>query len=118
MLDDLDTEFPGCIFVSAHRALNINRLLQQMQEAAEQTVVSQTLLIPYESMNMVAKIYDIVEVLHRFDLDEGVKLVVKIATDKTPYFIKDLVYLFNRNKSTYGRSRCTRNRSDYIYCNY
>lgn len=86
LLDDLDTEFPGCIFVSAQRALNINRLLQQMQEVAESTVLSQTLLIPYHSMNIVAKVYEVVEVLQRFDLDEGVKLVVKMATNKVPYF--------------------------------
>jgi GTPase len=87
-IDDLQTEFPGCVFVSALRGLNIQRLLIAMQQAAEQTVLVHRLLVPYNSMDVVSKIYGAVEVLHRSDTDSGVALHVKMAAAKAPFFVQ------------------------------
>jgi hypothetical protein len=42
--------------------------------------------IPYESMQVLAKLYTDVEILHRNDLDTGIELSVSIPGDKLDSF--------------------------------
>lgn len=81
LLDDAEAESPGCVFISAHRGLNIDRLLHVMQSTYEESAVLRTLRIPYESMSIVARLYTEVEVLRRSDEDSDVLLSVRVPAD-------------------------------------
>ncbi|MDZ4746325.1 MAG: GTPase HflX [bacterium] len=86
VMDDLAIEFPGCVFVSAERSLNIQRLIQQMQDTLEQISVAVHLRIPYDRMQDVSRVYESNEVVQRTDAEENVLLVVKVPTDKLASF--------------------------------
>lgn len=87
-IDDIASEYPGCVFVSAERGINIIRLLDKMKETFEEQSVTQTLLFPYESMKEAARLYEDAEILLREDKDVGVYLSVKVQSDKLPTFSK------------------------------
>ena len=86
LLQDLESEFPGCVFVSAERGINLQRLLVRMQESFEETSIVQHLLIPYDHMREVSNLYSEVEVLLRDEVDAGVRLAVRLPSDKLPAF--------------------------------
>lgn len=85
-MDDAETESPGCVFVSAHRGLNIDRLLHVMQSTYEESAILRLLRIPYEEMNVVARLYGEVEVLRRSDEDSAVLLSVRVPADQLAPF--------------------------------
>lgn len=87
LINDAEAEVPNCVFVSAERGLNINRLLQSMQETFEESAITRVVRIPYEDMRTVARIYEDVEVLHREDTDTDIRLSVRVASDKLPLFM-------------------------------
>lgn len=100
LLDDIGMEYPGSVFISAERAINLGRLLANMQHVLESLSVQRTLRIPYERMKDVSSVYDDVEVLERLDGDESVTLVVKVPADKLLMFSNTYApYLLN-NTST------------------
>ncbi len=86
VLHDAEAESPGCVFVSAHRGLNLLKLLETMQTAYEESSIVRTMHIPYENMQVLAKLYTDVEILHRSDLDTGIELSVRIPGDKLDSF--------------------------------
>ncbi len=86
LMDDLAMEFPGCVFVSAARSINIQRLIQEMQQTLEQISVAVHLHIPYDHMQDVSRVYETNEVVTREDADEGVILAVKVPTDNLTSF--------------------------------
>lgn len=86
VMHDLETEYPGCVFVSAERGLNLQRLLMRMQETLEETSVTVRMLIPYDHMADVSRLYDDVEVLHRDEIEDGVRLAVRLPSDKLSAF--------------------------------
>ncbi len=86
LLDDIGLEYPGCVFISATRSINLGRLLADMQLVLESLSVQRTLCIPYDRMKDVSSVYDDLEVLERLDGDESVTLVVKVPSDKLLLF--------------------------------
>lgn len=86
LLHDLEAEYPGCVFVSAERGINVQRLLTRMQECLEETSIVQHLLIPYDHMREVSHLYTEVEVLLRDEVDAGVRLAVRLPSDKLNAF--------------------------------
>lgn len=86
LMQDLESEFPGCVFVSAERGINLQRLLVRMQESFEETSIVQHLLIPYDHMRELSNLYAEVEVLLRDEVDAGVRLAVRLPSDKLPAF--------------------------------
>ncbi|MBU3742380.1 MAG: GTPase HflX [Candidatus Kapabacteria bacterium] len=86
LLHDLEAEYPGCVFVSAERGINLQRLLARMQECLEETSIVQHLLIPYDHMRDVSHLYSEVEVLLRDEVDAGVRLAVRLPSDKLNAF--------------------------------
>lgn len=85
-LHDAEAENPGCVFVSAHRGLNLLKLLELMQAAYEESSIVRILHIPYDSMQIIARLYADVEILNRADLDEGVELTVRVPGEKLEAF--------------------------------
>lgn len=86
LINDAEAEYPGCVFVSAERGLNMLRLLQRMQEAYDESATVHVLEIPYEDMRIVSKMYEDLEVLHRLDGESAIRLSVRIPSDKLPLF--------------------------------
>jgi GTP-binding protein HflX len=86
LLDDAEAESPGCVFVSAHRGINIDKLLHVMQATYEESAVLRTLRIPYEHMSAVSRLYQEVEVLSRSDEDSDVLLSVRVPADQLASF--------------------------------
>lgn len=86
LMHDLETEHPGCVFVSAERGINLQRLLTRMQETFEETSVTLRLLVPYDHMRDVSLVYDDAEVLLRDEVEEGVRLAVRLPSDKLAAF--------------------------------
>lgn len=86
VIDDMESEYPGAIFVSALRSINLQRLLKEMQQAIEELSVVRTLMVPYEQAKAVSKVYSDSEVLERKDNDNGTTLVVKVSADKLSAF--------------------------------
>jgi len=89
LIDDTEAEYPGSLFISAERSINIARLLQTMQEAIESLSVLRTLTIPYAKSRVVSQLYERAEVLERTDGDLGTTLVVKVPSDKLGAFNRD-----------------------------
>lgn len=86
LLHDAEAENPGGVVVSAHRGLNLLKLLETMQAAYEEASIVRMLHVPYESMQKLAKLYAEVEILNREDLETGVELSVRIAGHKLEAF--------------------------------
>lgn len=86
-MDDAEAESPGCVFVSAQRGVNIERLLHVMQTTYEESAILRLLRIPYEEMNIVARLYSEVEVLQRSDEDSAVLLSVRVPADQLAPFM-------------------------------
>ncbi len=86
-MDDAEAENPGCVFVSAQRGVNIERLLRVMQTTYEESAIMRLLRIPYEEMNVVARLYSEVEVLQRSDDDSAVLLSVRVPADQLAPFM-------------------------------
>jgi hypothetical protein len=57
-----------------------------MQESFEETSIVQHLLIPYDHMRELSNLYTEVEVLLRDEVDAGVRLAVRLPSDKLPAF--------------------------------
>ncbi len=89
LIDDTEAEYPGSLFISAVRGINVPRLLQAMQTAIEALSVVRTLTIPYANSKMVSRIYERSEVLDRQDGDLGTTLVVKVPSDKLSAFQRE-----------------------------
>jgi len=89
LIDDTEAEYPGSLFISAARSINIARLLKTMQEAIESLSVVRTITIPYAKSRVVSQVYERAEVLERRDGDLGTTLVVKVPSDKLPAFTRD-----------------------------
>lgn len=95
-MDDAEAESPGCVFVSAQRGVNIERLLHVMQSTYEESAILRLLRIPYEEMNVVARLYSEVEVLQRSDEDSAVLLSVRVPADQlAPFMARYRRYVTN-----------------------
>lgn len=95
-MDDAEAESPGCVFVSAQRGVNIERLLHVMQSTYEESAILRLLSIPYEEMNVVARLYSEVEVLQRSDEDSAVLLSVRVPADQlAPFMARYRRYVTN-----------------------
>lgn len=95
-MDDAEAESPGCVFVSAQRGVNIERLLHVMQSTYEESAILRLLRIPYEEMNIVARLYSEVEVLQRSDEDSAVLLSVRVPADQlAPFMARYRRYVTN-----------------------
>ena len=86
VLHDAEAENPGCVFVSAHRGLNLLKLLETMQTTYEESSILRTLNVPYDRMHVLNRLYEDVEVLHRTDHEAGIELSVRIPSEKLNAF--------------------------------
>ncbi|MBX7156703.1 MAG: GTPase HflX [Candidatus Kapaibacterium sp.] len=84
LIADLEYEYPGCIFVSAVTGLNIRKLTAKMQEYYDSRGTTLSLQFPYSAMKELSALYNIGEVLERKEDDLGIKIKIRIPTDKSP----------------------------------
>lgn len=79
----IEAEFPGSVFISAQKNINITRLLQRMQEEYEKQNFIFNLHIPYSQMQKLNKLYELSDILERNDDDFGVNVKVSTIKEKT-----------------------------------
>ncbi|NBO68873.1 GTPase HflX [bacterium] len=79
---DLQIEFPGCICISAIKGLNIVSLLDRLQDIALASGATLLFLLPYHAMKVLPKIYEAGEIVEREDLDEGIRISVRVPAEK------------------------------------
>lgn len=79
----IEAEFPGSVFISAQKNINITRLLQRMQEEYEKQNFIFNLHIPYSQMQKLNKLYELSDILERNDDDFGVNVKVSTVKEKT-----------------------------------
>jgi GTP-binding protein HflX len=79
-MDYILRKYPGSIFVSAARGINIGRLKEKLQKITEETHREQTVELAFEDSKIIAKIHAMAEVLSTEYDDE--KVLVKFRADK------------------------------------
>ena len=75
-------EFPGAIFVSAHRGINLTQFLQSMQTVVDQGMRTLHMLLPYSEMALVAQLYEAGEVTRRDDTEHGIDVTVNLGREE------------------------------------
>ncbi len=80
-LRQLEEDFANCIFTSAKRGINIRTLLDKMQEEFDKQSSYVNILLPYEKMELIAKLYSVSDIVERADGDEGITLRLLVHPD-------------------------------------
>ncbi|NQW29244.1 MAG: GTPase HflX [Ignavibacteria bacterium] len=86
-IDGFEMDYPGCIFISASRGINLEKLLALVEAKLAELSTVKNLLIPYDSMKDVNTLYKEVEIIERVDSDNGIELCIKISPDKVEEII-------------------------------
>jgi len=82
IIREFETEYPGAIFVSAHRGINITQLLQTMQRVVDEGMRTLHLLVPFSAMGLITQLYDAGEVTHRDDTEHGIDLTINLPREE------------------------------------
>lgn len=85
-LSDIELEFPDAVFVSALRGINLNRLLSSMCQAFDESSNLLTLTVSYDDGKREHGIYAETSVIARSEEPEGVKLSVRVPSDRLSAF--------------------------------
>jgi len=92
LLDDrdffrvLEQEYPGSIFISAKRGINILKLLEFFQTKVDEFSTEYRFVLPYSSMELVSKLYKVVDIIERADKDNGIHFKVKVNKENKELF--------------------------------
>jgi len=85
-LNDIELEFPHAVFVSALRGINVNRLLESMCQTYDESSNVLTLLVSYEDGKRQHGIYTETNVIARSEEADGIRLSVRVPSDKLSSF--------------------------------
>lgn len=80
-ISEFEVDFPGCIFVSASRGINLDMLISTLERRLSELSVMQSLVIPYQDMKAMSILYEMVEIVNRVDTDDGIELTIKISPE-------------------------------------
>ena len=81
--DNLKSEFPDAVFVSASRAINILELKEKIRKVYEENFVEEEIEIPVEKSKLISQIHSLATVSNIEYGDEVA--VLKIRTDKNNF---------------------------------
>jgi GTP-binding protein HflX len=79
-------DYPGSIFISAERGINLNGLITKMQEKYDEQGKIIKFILPYSDMAKVNDIYTLGDIKIREDLDDGIYFEIKLHPEKIDYF--------------------------------
>ncbi len=82
----LEEENPDSIFISAKRGINILKLLDLFQKKVDEFSTQLSFLLPYSSMELISKLYNVVDIIERTDKDDGIQFVVKVSKENREVF--------------------------------
>ncbi len=82
----LENEYPGSIFISAKKGMNLLGLMNLLQDKADAFTSIQNILLPYDSMSLLPKLYDSGDIVKRIENDYGIELFIKIKSEKMKFF--------------------------------
>jgi len=86
IIREFETEYPGAIFVSAHRGINITQLLLTMQRIVDEGMRTLHLLVPFSAMGIITQLYDGGDVTHREDTENGIDLTINLPREELNRF--------------------------------
>lgn len=78
--------YVGEVKVSAQQGINIDGLLHAIEQGLSQTLRTTQLLIPYSRGDVVSAIYQHANVIDRQDVQEGVKLTLRVSNALADYY--------------------------------
>lgn len=87
----LQSEFPDSILVSAERNINMLAILEKMQILMEENSKLVRILLPYNKLNLVPRLYELSSIIHKNEKENGIEFVTKLIPPKEQYFY----YIFN-----------------------
>ena len=82
----LEAEYPNSLFISAGRGINIQAMLDLFQKVYEESSNNYEMLLPYEKMDLVSKLYTVSEILNREDKDDGIHFELMVQPGNMEYF--------------------------------
>jgi GTP-binding protein HflX len=85
-LHDIELEFPDAVFVSAIRGINVSRLLETMCHSFDDACNVLTLVVSYDDGRREHGIYAETNVIARSEEPDGVRLSVRVSSDKLSTF--------------------------------
>lgn len=86
LFDDVESEYPGCLFISALRRINFDKLLRSMQIKVDGGESIVRVDIPWTDMPSVSEIYRLANVIDRTDSDVCTHLTVRVPNDMISAF--------------------------------
>lgn len=87
----LQSEYPDSILVSAERNINILAVLEKMQNLIEENSKLVRILLPYNKLNLVPRLYELSSIVLKNEKENGIEFVTKLMPPKEEYFY----YIFN-----------------------
>lgn len=75
----LARRFPGAVFLSAARAINVGALLERLAEILEVDIVEESLTLSHDQQHLLARIHEMAEVLEKQFDDESVTIRFRIG---------------------------------------
>lgn len=82
----IENEYPGAIFLSAKRFINLTNFLELMQKTYEGNCNIYQLYLPYDKYNLISNLYHIGDILERDDNEKGIKIKVKVNPNRLEIF--------------------------------
>ncbi len=82
----LQREFPAAVLASAIRGINISSILESMQKTMEQNSEIVKLLLPYNKMELVPRLYQLSNIIRKTERADGVEFTTKLAQQNEVYF--------------------------------
>ncbi len=79
-------EYPGSIFISAKRGINIRQLLDEMQRQYEINSNEMKIMLPWAKSSLVNILYSTVDIINKEDKDQGTIYNVRVLPEKQQLF--------------------------------
>lgn len=82
----IESDYPGCIFISAQREINIATLLDLLQRKYDEQGKHMSFVLPYDAMEKISEIYKFADIIKREDIEDGIAFELRIPADKVEMF--------------------------------
>lgn len=86
MVKVYEDKYPNSIFVSAHKNMNINALLNKFQDLYDRSSNNFDIFLPYEHAELVQKLYLLTDIISQTDNDYGSYYKLKVQDEKLFHF--------------------------------
>lgn len=78
ILSEIESNYPGSIFISAKNFSNLTLLLDKINSIYEENKLEYSIIIPFDNMNLLSDIYEVYEISEREDTEDGIKFTLQL----------------------------------------